>query len=123
MLFRSGTTCWAGGLRARPELHLGAAQPRPGAAGHHLYAVPDEHAAAPAPAAAATGDDDHNHHSAVPAAAAAVHLAGAVLPAQLKPQHAAAAPTAAGARSDADFAATGQLTSPASENHRYTDVP
>ncbi|WP_197694252.1 hypothetical protein, partial [Mycobacterium sp. 852002-40037_SCH5390672] len=59
----------------------------------------------------------------VPAAAVAVHPAGAVLPAQLKPGHATAAATAAGARPGAEFAATGQLTSLASEIHRYTGVP
>ncbi|WP_459967305.1 hypothetical protein, partial [Mycobacterium sp. MUNTM1] len=65
----------------------------------------------------------NHHHTAVPAAAAAVHPAGAVLPAQLKPRHPDATATAAGARADADFAPTGQLTSPASEIHRYTGVP
>ncbi|WP_415623691.1 hypothetical protein, partial [Mycobacterium colombiense] len=64
-----------------------------------------------------------HHHAAVSAAAAAVHPAGAVLPAQLKPRHTAAAATPAGARPGADFPATGQLTSPASEIHRYTGVP
>jgi hypothetical protein len=52
-----------------------------------------------------------------------VRAPGAVLPAQHHPAHTDAAATAAGPRSGADVAAPGQLTSPASENHRYTGVP
>jgi hypothetical protein len=52
-----------------------------------------------------------------------VHPACTVLPAQLKPDAAAPTATAAGARSGAAFAATSQLTSLASEIHRYTGVP
>jgi hypothetical protein len=52
-----------------------------------------------------------------------VRAPGAVLPAQHHRAHTDAAATAAGPRSGADVAAPGQLTSPASENHRYTGVP
>ena len=44
-------------------------------------------------------------------------------PPSTSPTAVSAAATAAGARSGADFAATGQLTSLASEIHGYTGVP
>jgi hypothetical protein len=100
---------------------VGAAQPSAAAACRpDIRADPDEHAAAPA---ATTGGDDDHITAAVPAAVAALPAAGAVLPAQRKPDRTSAAATATGARSGAKFVGTGQLTSPASEIHRYTGVP
>ena len=49
--------------------------------------------------------------------------AAALLPAEHEPDDTTVAATAAGARSGAHFAAIRQLTSPASEIHRYTGVP
>jgi hypothetical protein len=52
-----------------------------------------------------------------------VPAAAALLSAQLERDATAAAAAAAGARSGTDSAATGQLTSLASEIDRYTGVP
>jgi hypothetical protein len=101
---------------------VGAAQPSAATACRpDICADPDEHPAA-APSTTTGGDDDHIT-AAVSAAAAALPAAGTVLPAQRKPDRTSPAATATGARSAADFVATGQLTSPASEIHRYTGVP
>ena len=72
----------AAGLRARPELHLGAAQPGAAAAGHgHGHADSDDHRAA--------GPDRRPTHrprrSCLPHAA--VPAAAALLPAQQQPRH------------------------------------
>lgn len=109
------TTAFAGGaagLRARPELHLGAAH-QGAAAGQHLRSDADQHAAAePDDHHTAAADDDH----AAAAVPAALPAAAALLSAQPKPHAHTSTATDAGPGAGSHIGATRGLISAVQRN-------